>query len=547
MKYIYLSILSLVLFLSSCELDRMPESEFHDGTFWKTERDLRSACNKLYDDLGGFSHDFRSDELVAKSANSISAGSRTTPHESNDWEKPYTRIFNANKIIDFAPNADVDETTLNHYLAQAYFFRAYDYFTLVKRYGDVPLILKSFLDPDDPAIYTARTPREEVIQQCYADLEFVSEWLLHSSKTEDWGHVTKSAVLGLITRIGLYEGTYGKYHNLDNNYKSHLEKSIEAAEALMERGHELYPNFSDLFTFKGQGPENKENIFVKVYGPDGAGTEVHKNSREMENKVSLTRQMVDLFLYEDGLPREKSKDAKLKDESFDDVFVKRDPRLAMTIFKKKEIAYKGVYNPLAQNHGFGYGLKKGFMLEEWNTNGDETVDKMLIRYAEILLSYAEALYELNGSISNDELNETVNLVRARAGFKAKLSNEFVKEHDLDMLDEIRRERTVELLDEGFRYDDIIRWKIAEEVLPKAIVGAKYVEGETTKERNELAKQLTDKNGTVNGEFQYGVEDMYIIELANTRRFNPERDYLYPIPMKEIIRSKNTITQNPNWN
>ncbi|WP_101690580.1 RagB/SusD family nutrient uptake outer membrane protein [Dysgonomonas massiliensis] len=545
MKYIYLSILSFVLFLSSCELDRMPETQFHDDNFWKTERDLRSACNKLYDDLGGFSHDFRSDELVAKSANSISAGSRTTPHESTDWENPYTRIFNANKIIDFAPNADVSEKVLNHYLAQAYFFRAYDYFTLVKRYGDVPLILKSFLDPDDPAIYTARTPREEVIQQCYADLEFAIEWL--NTSKNDWGHVTKSAALGLMTRIGLYEGTYGKYHNLNNNYKVHLEKSIEAAEALMKRGHELYPNFSDLFTFKGQGPENKENIFVKVYGPDDAGTEVHKNSREMENKVSLTRQMVDLFLYEDGLPREKSKDAILQDKSFDDVFVKRDPRLAMTIFKRGEEAYKGKYNPLAQNHGFGYGLKKGFMMEEWSTNQKETVDKMLIRYAEILLSYAEALYELNGLISNDKLDATINLVRARAGFNAKLSNEFVKDNDLNMLEEIRRERTVELLDEGFRYDDIIRWKIAEEVLPKAIVGAKYVEGETTKGRDELAKRLTDKNGMVNGEFEYGVEDMYIIELANTRRFNPEKDYLYPIPMKEIIRSKNIITQNPNWN
>lgn len=543
MKYIYISILSFVLFLSSCELDRMPETQFHDGNFWKTEKDLYSACNKLYDDLGGFSHDFRSDELVAKSANSISAGSRTTPHESDDWENPYTRIFNANKILDFAPNADVREEVLNHYLAQAYFFRAYNYFMLVKRYGDVPLILKSFLDPDDPAIYTARTPREEVIQQCYSDLEFAVEWL--NTPKNDLGHVTKSAALGLITRIGLYEGTYGKYHNLKNNYQAHLTRSVEAAEALMKTGHELYPNFADLFTFKGQG--SKEGVFVKVYGPDGAGTEVHKNSREMENKVSLTRQMVDLFLYEDGLPREKSKDAKLKDTSFDDVFVKRDPRLAMTIFKKKEQAYKGEYNPLAQNHGFGYGLKKGFMMEEWNTNGKETVDKMLIRYAEVLLSYAEALYELNGSISNDQLNETVNKVRARAGFNATLSNEFVKDNDLNMLEEIRRERTVELLDEGFRYDDIIRWKIAEEVLPKAIVGAKYVEDETTKERNTLAKRLTDKNGMINGEFEYGVEDMYIIELANTRRFNPERDYLYPIPMKEIIRSKNIITQNPNWN
>lgn len=98
------------------------------------------------------------------------------------------------------------------------------------------------------------------------------------------------------------------------------------------------------------------------------------------------------------------------------------------------------------------------MNDEFNTDGKETVDKMIIRYAEVLVSYAEALYEYNGEISDTKLNETVNLIRKRAGFNAELSNQFVKEHQLNMLDEIRRERMVEFIDEDMHYDDIIRWK-----------------------------------------------------------------------------------------
>lgn len=110
------------------------------------------------------------------------------------------------------------------------------------------------------------------------------------------------------------------------------------------------------------------------------------------------------------------------------------------------------------------------MKEEYDTNGKETVDKMIIRYAEILLSYAEALFEYNGAITDDQLEATVNYVRSRSGFNTKLTNSFVQTNGLDMLEEIRRERMVEFIDEGLHYDDIIRWKTAENVLPKAMLG-----------------------------------------------------------------------------
>lgn len=301
-KKILLFLIVASLAITGCDLNRYPEDTLADTSFWKTETDLRGACNRLYNLLDGFSHDTRSDELVKTSPDLISNGERTIPSTSGDWSDPYYRITTANNIISKGAGAEVAQTVKNRYLAEAYFFRAYYYFNLVKKYGDVPLILKPIDDTKDPLLDSPRTPREQVIQQCYTDLDFAAQWLpkMSALPAADWGRVTRSAALAMIQRIGLYEGTYSKYHNLGSDYRAHLKRSIDAAELVMKEGHSLYPDFQKLFYFDAEGSQNKENIFVKVYGPNGAGTVVHANSRQMENLVSVTRSMVDLFLYSDG-------------------------------------------------------------------------------------------------------------------------------------------------------------------------------------------------------------------------------------------------------
>lgn len=546
-KLIITTILTATL-ATSCSLNPDPETDLTDKGFWKTETDLRGACKRLDNLLSGFWHDTRADELVKVSADDISSGNRTVPSTSGNWTDPYYRIFTANNIIDKSVNANVTDEVRNRWVGEARFFRAYYYFELVKKYGDVPLILKAFNSTDDPEITKPRDSREAVIAQCYDDLEFAAQWLPTRAtlKEKDWGHVTKSAALAMIARVGLYEGTYEKYHNLSATYNEHLQKSVKAAEQLMLEGHELYPDYQKLFYFDGEGPTNKENIMVKVYGPNGAGTVTHGNCRQMENSVSVTRQMIDLYLYADGLPKSKTALKTSPETSFNDALTNRDPRLNMTVFSVGEEGYKGSYIPLSNQGGFGYSLKKGFMLDEWSTNSKETVDKMLIRYGEMLITYAEALYELNGNISDENLDKTVNALRNRAGFAAQLTNAFATANGLDMLEEIRRERTVELIDEGFRYDDIIRWKIAEKVLPTYILGGKYVESETDKIRKDLENRLTDNEGRLNGVAVYDEPDIYVIELKDSRKFDPKRDYLYPIPLEEISLSKNNVTQNPGW-
>jgi hypothetical protein len=186
------------------------------------------------------------------------------------------------------------------------------------------------------------------------------------------------------------------------------------------------------------------------------------------------------------------------------------------------------------------------MLDEWTTNSKETVDKMIIRYAEVLLSYAEALFELNGSITDQQLDMTVNAIRARSGFQAKLTNDFAKQNGLSILDEIRRERLVEFIDEGLRYNDIIRWKIAEKVLPVTMLGLKYNEDDTSAQREDLQSRLTTEGGMYKGQKVCDQADIYVIEEAGTRSFNPARDYYYPIPTYEIATSEGSVVQNPGW-
>ena len=551
-KYLILGIFSLSL--ASCDLDMEPETSFTDAGYWKSEGDLRGACNRFYEqmngnnDLGdGFKHDYRSDELTSGGANSISSGNVQVPTTNGAWTDAYWRIFIANNIIEKAPRANVDENTLNRYLAEARFFRAYYYFELVKKYGDVPLLLKAINSTVDPDIMMPRTPRADVIAQVYDDLDFAAKWLPDIDKLDKWGHVAAQAATAMKVRVGLYEGTHMKYHGEKGDNTTHFKTAVAAAQELINsKKFELYPDFNLLFQDVAEGRQNKENIFVKEYGPNGsAATTTHGTIRQMENSVSLTRNVVDLFLYTDGLPREKSPLVISPETSYDDVFTNRDPRLSMTCYKIGEEAYKGAFSP--HNFHRGYSLKKGFDLTQWSTNSKEWTDWMNIRYAEVLISYAEALYELNGAITDSQLDETVNALRRRVGMPAMLTNQFASANGLNMLEEIRRERTVEFIDENKRYDDIIRWKIAEKVLPVDIIGALCIADETSQNKyTELSDRLT-VNGKLRDKTRYGTQsDLYVIEFAEDRRFDVNKDYLYPVPLHEIAQSGGAVTQNPGW-
>jgi len=169
------------------------------------------------------------------------------------------------------------------------------------------------------------------------------------------------------------------------------------------------------------------------------------------------------------------------------------------------------------------------------TGNSNSYDKHIIRYAEILLIYAEATFEKNNSISDIDLDKSINLIRGRVNMPA-LTNSFVNANGLDMQNEIRRERTVELALEGFRYDDIRRWKTAEIVMKQDIKGIKIKNSDwqNKKPYNDPSYQnRTDQDGFL------------IVESGSNRFFDPVKDYLKPLPTKEILLNP-ALKQNPGW-
>lgn len=580
-------------------LNVTPETDFTDDNFWKSESDLKGACIRMYQQFpNAMNPDRRADDWIGRTANAISAGSRPIPTTDNDWTQPYQYIFTTNNIIEKGAGTPIDERVRNRYLGEARFFRAWWYFDLVCKYGDVPLVLKTFTSTSDPDLKMGRTPRETVIRQCYEDLEFAAQWLparvAMQSVTDEFDRrfVTRSSALGLMVRIGLHEGTMLKYHNPGNEtlWKAHLQKSIDSYNLLKAEGHQLYttggPSVSYQAMFLDESNStNREIIFAKAYGPNGttgASSVIHNYTNTCINSIHLGRTMIDYYLYADGLPREKSSLVVAPETSFNHVFGyesngitpiaggmgARDPRLTMSVWRcfdpqdtenaivaGLQIAFylsgKLQYMPdMLGNSNMAYSVKKGFVGSLW---GKDCTDRILIRWGEMLISYAEALYELNGSITDTQLNETVNALRARVGFNALLTNGFVAANGLDMREEIRRERTVELMAENRRYSDLIRWKIAETVLPKAVIGAKFIMSDT-RSGAELANdptftgRLTDATGKLDGvqEYDYPEADIYVYEKSDTRRFDPAKDYYYPIPVFEIAQSDGNIVQNPGW-
>ncbi len=188
-----------------------------------------------------------------------------------------------------------------------------------------------------------------------------------------------------------------------------------------------------------------------------------------------------------------------------------------------------VYKYLSEN---AFGNQSG------NNTNSFSYDFHILRYAEILLILAEAIYEKNGAISDADLDRTINNLRARAGLAVKLSNAFVAANSLNIREEIRRERTVELALEGFRYDDLRRWKTAEVEMLQDIKGIKIKDSEwqTKAPYSDASYQnRKDANGFL------------IVESGSNRFFDPSKHYLRPLPTLEItLYPQNGLNQNPNW-
>ncbi len=544
----FLTILASIM--NGCSLDYIPKDTLTDESFWMSEDNLREACNYFYTFLPGLAmnDDAMSDNAISPigdALNQISAGTRIAPADSpNDFDKFYRIIRAANNIIEKAAKAKdfgVEEKIISRYVGEAKFFRAYGYFELVKRYGDVPFVNRT-LDANAEELDQPATSKEIIYDSIFSDLSFASDNLPNASSLGNvgFGRVSRGGALALKARIALHDGTHRKFHE-EGNFDEYLQIAIDASKQVIDNGqYSLYPSYFNTFQPEGNGFNNRENILVHQYGIDG-------NNRVVQHPLNVfgainggssspTKSLVDSYLMNDGLPIEKSPLYEEPQVSTD-VFINRDPRLDATVFKIGDpYVVEGGFPPFYIPYSLlnsrvrtGYMQRKFFNELDYGLFAGSFNDFPVIRYAEVLLIYAEATFELRGEITDEELDKSINLLRERVNMP-KLSNGFVENNNLDMRDMIHRERRVELALEGYRYWDLIRWKTAETVLTKTVYGSYFFD---------------DLFAGANVSYNISDDNIIIVQSSELRKFDPSKDYLWPIPVKQLALNPN-LKQNPGW-
>ncbi|UVV57229.1 RagB/SusD family nutrient uptake outer membrane protein [Bacteroides fragilis] len=326
---------------------------------------------------------------------------------------------------------------------------------------------------------------------------------------------------------------WNKFHG-SGEYKSYLQIAKEASKRLIDsKEYSLYADYRNLFLLPGE--DSNEHILSFRYSAEADTYNPRIRATIADLSHSPTKVLADAFLCKDGLPLEKSA-YRVEYLPAGKEFENRDPRMALTIWKPGDPFLGKPFVPnLTSQTRTGYMFKK-YGDEESYSNMKSRIDEILIRYAEVLLTFAEASFELDDRISDEDLNLSVNALRNRfegdPNRLPDLTNAFVAEHGLSMRDEIRRERRVELAAESFRYDDIIRWKTAETELPAAILGAKF-DPELYPSTVPGKDVILDKNGFI------------LVQNAESRTFDSSKDYLFPLPLREVSLNPN-LKQNPNW-
>ena len=560
--YIAISFVA-VLSLASCNddfLERPPKDQMTDANFWQNESHLKSVANTFTESLQG-KYWLNITEIMADSApwavttafRTIGAGNFTTETSQINslWVTAYTGIGRVNYFLNNYNRAEkVSKEVRERYAAEAYFYRAYNYWVLTTYFGDVPYITDE-LSVESPDVYRGRDPRATVIANVTKDLEDhyknLPEYIPAASA--EFGRISQCAALALLSRIYLYNEMY--------------DKAISAAERAMANPyHELYStdhpseDYVNLFNWTGRASRNasnKETLLAFVYNYDlgEAARTSHNLSRECwvpgdYARFVPTNSMIEAYLTKDG---------KIWDPStantYEDVFKDRDPRMVQSILPPNTPWEGGksgdlmstddkIYTyPLLTNDKTGAMTYSGYYMRKYvepstvKYVGHDDNDLVMIRYAEVLLNYIEAK-ERSGGVTQDDLDKTINLLRRRVGMVDMKLDALPAGSDIRT--EIQRERRVELFFEGHRYFDIIRWKQGH-LLAEDLLGVNKRWLDQSRLAVDLNKDLTWK--TKNGQ-QY-----LIIETGRT--FNPDKHYLLPIPFKQMQLNPNLAPQNPGWN
>lgn len=568
-----LSLLSL--FTVSC-LDLEPKAQLGDNLVWNKADNFQLFANQFYSWTRDFQlsssstygngvsdgphSDYRSDLIATSSINTYSQGTNVIPSEDANYTTLYKQIYYTNLLLSNAESFS-DQAAIAVPVAEAKFFRAYCHFELVQIWGNA-ILLTEPLDLNSEQLYAARNDRGEVIDQIIIDLEEAAEAL---PETADAGRLTKYAAYAMLSRVALYEGTWQKFHtggaeSTTNTTRSSelLTVAKEAAQKVIDGGkYELFYNetlgsqsYRYMFILEDAAQCNPANLH-KTDNPEYILSHRHRDGDKnitnithgmLANVCYITRKMANMYLCSNGLPIDKAGDVFKGYSGAATEFQNRDNRMNNTMVQHEQKYWNNdgkwriSWNDEDLNNALVMDVRSnsGYQNYKWCVERQvadyyESIDYPVIRYAEVLLNYVEAVYELQGNITDTDL-KYLNEVRTRVNPNMpELTNAFVSQHGLSMREEIRRERTVELFLEGFRIDDLKRWATAPKEMVEDQLGVKVT---GTWFETNWAAQSRQLNA-----------DGCII-LYDERTWS-DKLYLYPLPSDQLQLNPQ-LGQNPGW-
>lgn len=583
-----------ILPFSSCSdfLDREPITKPEAGNFLTGAIQVENYINGLYMTLPSFSkfglgvrsEEKNSDNIIAEKYDARLHGQNNQFSGASDWQTGYQNLRKVNYFFHNykVPEAQENEDVLS-LKGEAYFLRAYWHFDLLKKFGSIP-VMDAFWD-ENATIAGLQIPaktRNEVARFILSDLVEAKN-LLHSRGKYSGIRINKEAAMVLAMNVALYEGTWEKYHSSDdfasstNESNYFLGEVINWGNELFGCGIDLYKTgqnpgdaFAALFNSKDLSGMGEVLLWRKYSSDEGVFHDVNGNLKagvvDSEGAAGITQSLVDNYLNADGTFIEPTNE-KFKD--FKETFEGRDPRLIQTVMnegakfasattatpmhleeytdeKKNTISPPKLAGDGNTRSLTGYHIRLGIDTTFVSGNGETALP--IIRYAEGLLAYAEAAAELE-MWSDDIANKTLKALRERAGVKylapAKDANFTDFGYTLTpVLQEIRRERRSELALQGFRLDDLMRWKADKLIVGKRGKGA-YVGDESI-----LFKSYSPDNQKRIRERLTLDDNKWADPMAGTLpsgyQFHADRDYLLPIPPSELELNKK-LKQNPNGN
>ena len=567
-KYTLVGIAALGLYGCEDQLDRYPKDKLTPDKFFRNEQECQLYTNDFYTIFPTTVY------VIAKNVlTSEVLGNRTVPATASTWK--WEKLRDINFFLEYSSNCKDRDVRLQ-YEGLARFFRAYFYFEKVKYYGDVPWVDRP-LASNEEELYKGRDSRDLVMSKVIEDLDFAIE---HLSPTKETYRVSEWTALALKSRVCLFEGTFRKYHGLDDaDY--YLAECVSAAGTFIEKsGYTIYKSGSTpyLNLFSSINAISSEIILARAFNT-AIGLKHDVNgylTGTTMGRPGLLKNVASMYLMKDGTPFTSQpgwETMQLPDESKN-----RDGRFAQTVrtpgYKRIDDDKESAPNLAATMTG--YQLVKFLLPAKYDAYQASTSDMPLFRTAEVYLNYAEAKAEL-GTLTQEDLDKTIKPLRERAGV-ANLSLEWANANpdpylasaetgyanvtgaNKGVILEIRRERTVELLMENFRYWDIMRWKEGKR-FEKPFEGL-YFPGVGSYDLNsDGTDDVCIWSGTkpdtkIPVVYELGVDvklsegDHGYIRIHDdpnlVRTWNEERDYLYPIPTDDRVLTQGAISQNPGW-